>query len=97
MINTISNWRKKKQEYQYLGKIGKIISFTKISNPPKGFGKLPYYVAILEFKNKEKKTGQLVLEGKMPKIGAKALAILRIVGIAKRNEIINYGIKFKLL
>lgn len=97
MISPISQWREKKKEYQYLDKIGRIISFTKIANPPQGFGKLPYWVAVIEFKNKERKTGQLVLEGKKPKIGAKVRGVIRIINQPNKEEIINYGIKFKLI
>lgn len=97
MINPISYWREQQKEYQYLDKIGRIISFTKINNPPKGFGKRPYYAGIIEFKNQDSRTGQFVLEGKKPKIGGQVKGIIRIIGQSGKNGIINYGIKFKLV
>lgn len=97
MINPISYWREKKQHYQYLGKIGKLISFTRINHPPKGFGRLPYYVGIVEFKNKQRKTGQLILEAKEIYLGAKVKGVIRIIGEPEPEAIINYGIKFKIL
>jgi uncharacterized OB-fold protein len=97
MKSPISYWREKQKEYQYLDKKGKIISFTKIYHPPEGFGKGPYYTAVIEFGNRKKKTGQLVLEGKKPKIGTRVKGILRIIGQPDKTGIINYGIKFKIL
>lgn len=97
MTSPIVNWRNKKEEYQFLAKTGKIISFTKIFNPAMGFGKLPYFVAVVKLRNGQKKTGQLVLEGKKPKIGAPVKAIVRITNFPQPEEIINYGIKFKLV
>ena len=97
MHSPIANWRQKKKEYRYLDKIGKIISFTKIYNPPEGFGKLPYYTALVGFRNGKKKSGQLVLEGKEPQIGSKVKGIIRRIGVPNQKEIINYGIKFKLI
>ena len=96
MRSPISNWRNK-ERYQYLGKTGKIVSFTKINNPPKGFGRVPYYVAMVEFKNGKKKTGQLVLKGEELKIGAKVKAVIRIIETPDKEGIINYGVKFKVL
>jgi len=95
MKNPIRKWRTK-DKYQYLGKTGKIVSFTKVNNPPAGFGNLPYYVGVIKIV-KEQITGQLVIEGEKPKIGKKVKGILRIIGDAKNEEIINYGIKFLVL
>ena len=96
MKSPIAQWRNK-EKYKYLGKRGKIVSFTKVNNPPKGFGKIPYYVGIVKFKNGQKKTGQLVLEGKKPKINSKVKGIIRRIGTPGKEEIINYGVKFKLI
>jgi len=95
MRSPISNWRDK-EKYKYLGKTGKIVGFTKINNPPKGFGKVPYYVGIIEMRGGKKLTAQLVLEGKKPEIGGKARGIIRRIGIPDKEEIINYGVKFKI-
>lgn len=78
-------------------KKGKIVSFSKVFNPPEGFGKLPFYVAVVEFKTGKRKIGQLVLEGKEPKIGAKVRAVIRRIGRPGQEEIIDYGIKFKVV
>jgi len=96
MKNPIRKWRNK-NKYQYLGKQGEIVSFTKVNNPPLNFGRLPYYIGIIKFPGGGQITGQLVLEGQEPAIGKKAEGVLRIIGQAKDEEIINYGVKFKLV
>ena len=97
MRSPISAWRKTKTTYRYLGKKGLIVSFTKVINPPAGFGRLPYWVGIIEFPDGERQTSQLVLEGKEPKVGGKVIGIVRKIGQVGKEEIINYGVKFKLL
>jgi uncharacterized OB-fold protein len=95
MKNPIRKWRTK-AKYQHLGKTGKIVSFTKVNNPPAGFGNLPYYVGVIKIA-KEQITSQLVVEGEKPAIGKQVKGILRIIGQAKNEEIINYGVKFKVI
>lgn len=97
MKSPIAAWRSKRKEYQFLGKTGKMISFTRIFDPPEGFGKLPYFVAVVELKNGQRRTGQLVLEGKEPKIGARVEGVVRRIGQPGPEEIIRYGIKFKVI
>lgn len=96
MKSPLTNWRDK-EKYKFLGKTGVIISLTKINNPPKGFGRLAYYAAIVGFKNKEKKTAALVLEGKKARIGAQVKAVIRRIGEPGPEDIIHYGIKFKVV
>ena len=76
MESPVVYWRNKKAAFLFLNKIGELISFTKINNPPQGFGKHAYWVAIVKFDEK-KKVGQLILEGKEPKIGAKVIGVAR--------------------
>lgn len=96
MKSPIAHWRDKKK-YQYLNKTGRIISFTRICHPPVGFGILPYYSALIEFADGQKTAGQLVLDGKIPKIGAKVKGVLRIINKPEEKKIICYGVKFKLI
>ena len=97
MINPVADWRNKKKTFLFLNKIGTLISFTKINNPPKGFGKHAYWVAIVEFEEKKRKIGQLILEGKKPSVGGKVIGVARKLKKANKEEIISYGVKFKLL
>jgi uncharacterized OB-fold protein len=96
MINPISYWRDKKENLKYLNKTGKIVSFSRIVNPPQGFGLKPYYVAVLEF-NGQKTTGQLVTEAKQPEVGTLVKGILRILNQPDKKGIVNYGVKFKVI
>jgi len=97
MANPAAYWRKKKRVFLFLNKIGKLVSFTKINNPPQGFGKHAYWVGIIEFENGTKNTGQLVLEGKTPAVGATVKGVARKMRTVDEKEVINYGVKFKLV
>ena len=97
MTGPVVYWRRKKTAFLFLNKIGKLVSFTKINNPPQGFGKHPYWVGIIEFEDGKRKAGQLVLEGKMPKVGEMVKGIARKIKKTDSQEVINYGVKFKLL
>jgi len=97
MTSPVVYWRNKKNAFSHLNKVGRLISFTKIHNPPIGFGKHAYWVGIVEFSAGEKKTGQLVLEGKTPKIDAQVIGIARKPRKEDTKSVISYGVKFKLL
>jgi len=97
MTSPVAYWRNKKDAFLFLNKIGELVSFTKINNPPKNFGKHAYWVGIVDFGNGEKKTGQLIAEGKTPKIGAKVIGVVRKTRKANSEDVINYGVKFKIL
>ena len=97
MISPVVYWRNKKTAFLFLNKIGKLVSFTKINNPPQGFGKHPYWVGIIEFDDGVRKTGQLVLEGKMPQVGVSVKGVIRKTRKVEPQEVISYGVKFKLL
>ena len=97
MKSPIAIWRTKQENSRFLGKKGKIVSFSKVFNPPEGFGKQPFYSAVVELQPGKRKTGQLVLEGKKPRIGAKVIAVIRRISQPNLEEIIDYGIKFKVI
>jgi len=97
MTSPVAYWRKKKTAFLLLNKIGKLVSFTKINNPPQGFGKHAYWVGIIEFEDGKRKTGQLILEGKIPKIGLEVIGVVRKMKKTDNQEVINYGVKFKLV
>jgi len=90
-------WRKKKTTFLFLNKKGTLLSFTKINNPPKGFGKQAYWVGIVEFPEGTNQIGQLILEGKEPKIGQAVIGVIRKTRQPNNEEVITYGVKFKLL
>lgn len=99
MISPVKIWRRQKKIRNLLGKEGKIISWTKIFISGKEFKKqAPYFIVLVELENKEKVVGQLVdFEGEKLEIGKKVKTILRKVKEVKEEDIIPYGIKFKLI
>ena len=93
MKSSIKIWREKEERYSHLDKIGKVVSWTKIESPPKGFGDKAYGVAMVEFLDKSRVVGELV--DKTIKTGDKVCGVLRKIGKAKRDEVIEYGVKWK--
>lgn len=93
-------WREAKKRYQYLGKIGRLVSFTKIRQGPTGFEKnAPYWVGIVEFGNGEKITGQIKSGAKSGKLktGMKVVGVLRKLKEGEEKGVIEYGVKFKVI
>ncbi len=99
MKSPVTLWRKQKKEVQIVGQEGTIITWTKILVSPPKFGAFtPYYVVLVELTNKEKVYGQLVdFEEKDLAINKKVKATLRKSGSIGPNDVIEYGVKFKLL
>lgn len=99
MNNPINSWRKNKNKYEYLNKIGKIVCLTKIHSAATDFSAyVPYYVGIIEMGNKEKISGQIVNEKEEEiKIGDKVIGIIRKGKETANNEIVEYLVKFKVL
>lgn len=91
-------WREAAERFKLLGKKGKIVAFTRVFSPPKGFVKQkPYWVAVIKLGNSKKITGQLVVEGKEPEIKQKVIGVLRRIRVADKKSIIEYGVKFKVI
>lgn len=94
MKSAVSVWRRRKTNYQNLGKIGVVISKTRIIEAPSGFIS-PYWVVMVELKNK-RVVGQWVGENE-PKIGMKVSGVLRRIGEVQPSEVLEYGVKWKAL
>lgn len=90
-------WRKSKTIAKELGQNGLVISFTKIHAAPSGFEhQIPYFVAIIKFKNGQKKTLEVVDVSQTGlKIGTKVTTVLRRINQASPEGVIHYGIKAK--
>ena len=105
MSSPITVWRHHKRIKNYLNQEGKIIVWTKVFVAPSGFEhEAPYYVAIVEFKNKNRMPLQLVDFENEPKPnlpagrqGQKVITVVRRLGKVKLDEVIEYGIKAKSL
>lgn len=92
----IKIWRNHKQVHQALGRIGKIVVWTRIFVAPLGFEKeAPYVVAIVEFAGGERLPLQVVdLDHELVE-GEKVITCVRKIGSVKPDEVIEYGIKVK--
>lgn len=98
MTNPIQVWREAKNRYQYLGKTGKIAAFTRIQTPVQGFETcLPYFAAVIKLSGGRQITGQLVKEASEPKVGRRVVGILRRLRQAGGNEVMEYGVKWKII
>lgn len=94
-------WRQHKKLHAYLNKAGKLLVWTKIFVAPEGFEhQTPYLVGIIQFDppagGGEKMPLQIVeCEEKDLKINQKMKVVIRKIGKAKSEDVIEYGIKVK--
>ena len=96
MSTPTSIWRQHKTLHSYLNKVGKLIVWTKIYVAPAGFEhQTPYLVGIVDF-GSEKLPLQIVdCEEKDLKINMKVKVVIRKIGKAKSEDVIEYGLKVK--
>lgn len=99
MSSPITVWRHHKNIRNYLNKKGKILVWTKVFVAPKGFEhEAPYYVAIVKLEDGTKMPLQLIqCEEKDLKPKRKIITVVRKRGKAKIDDVIEYGIKAKLV
>lgn len=99
MKSPVKIWRDNKNLKDYLGKEGQVLTFTKIYSAPQGFEhQIPYVVGIIEFQDSKSKALEIVdFDEKTLKIGTKVATVIRRIGQAKPEEVIEYGIKVKPL
>jgi len=96
-ITPVKIWRHQKKYAPFLGKEGKIISWTLIKAPPVGYEEeAPYPVVLVELQDKKRIIGQLVDWTKKDlKTGKKVKIVYRRVGKVDLEGVIHYGIKFR--
>lgn len=97
MSTPSSIWRSHKELNNYLGKQGKLIVWTKILVAPTGFEhQVPYLVGIVQFQDETKMPAQIVdcNESEL-KTNQKMEVVIRKIGKAKSEDVIEYGIKVK--
>jgi uncharacterized OB-fold protein len=85
----INAWRRNQKRYQFLGKIGRVVSFTQGER----------YFAQIEFPDGQKTIGQIVSENKGENldIGSKVVGVLRRLKSPDKDDIVQYLVKFKAL
>ena len=105
MNSPVTIWREHKKLHNYLKKIGKLVVWTKIFVAPAGFEhQVPYLVGIIDFGD-ERLPLQIVdcEEEDLPagrqglKTNQKVITVIRKIGKAKSEDVIEYGIKVKPL
>lgn len=90
--------RTKDERYRFLGKKGKIISFTSIAVGPENLMKrTPYLVAVIDF-GKIRATLPLVNSAaEQIKKGTEVVGVLRRMVEPTEEGVITYGVKCRLL
>ncbi len=92
-------WRNNKNISAFLNMKGRIISWTVVKTPPADFVEnVSYTIVLIEMQNGLKTTLELVDSGnKTIDFGAKVTTVVRKIGNLNKEEIIEYGIKAKLI
>lgn len=90
-------WRTHKELHTYLGKRGRLLVWTKILVAPSGFEhQVPYFVGIVKFDDGAKMTVQIVdCNEESIKQNQKVEVVIRKIGKAKSEDVIEYGVKVK--
>ncbi len=97
MSSPVSIWRSHKTLHKYLGKTGRILVWTKIFVVPSGFEQqAPYIAGIVKFEDGEKLPVQIIdCKEEDLKPSQKVVVVIRKIGKAKSDEVIEYGVKVK--
>ncbi|MBI2020591.1 OB-fold domain-containing protein [Candidatus Daviesbacteria bacterium] len=96
MSSPVKIWRQHKKLHNYLNKVGRLVVWTKIYVAPAGFEhQVPYLAGIVQF-NGERLPLQIVdCEEKDLKPNLKVVTVIRKIGKAKSEDVIEYGVKVK--
>lgn len=99
MNSPVQIWRSHKKLHKYLGKQGRLLVWTKIFVAPLGFEhQTPYIVGIVQFEDGERLPAQVVdYPEESLKVNQQVKVVIRKIGKAKAEDVIEYGIKVKPL
>jgi len=98
MSTPASIWRQHKKLHTYLNKAGQLIVWTKIFVAPVGFEhQTPYLVGIVQLEGERLPLQIVDCEEKDLKINQKVKIVIRKIGKAKSEDVIEYGLKVKPL
>lgn len=98
MINSPATvWRHHKELHKYVGQTGKIIVYTRVYVAPEGFEhEAPYISAIVAFANGKRMSVQVVdCDEYGLKEGQEVIVVIRRIGKATPDGLIQYGVKVK--
>lgn len=86
--------RTTQERYRFLGKVGRVESFSSVSIGPEGLDRrIPYLVAVVDF-GKERAILQLAdLKTGDVKVGMKVIGVMRRLFEPGEKELIAYGVK----
>jgi len=96
MSTPASIWRQHKKLHIYLNKVGRLIVWTKIFVAPSGFEhQTPYLVGIVQFESERLPLQIVDCNEEELKVNMKVITVIRKIGKAKSEDVIEYGIKVK--
>ncbi len=96
MSTPASIWREHKKLHNYLNKIGRLLVWTKIFVAPTGYEhQTPYLVGIVDFGGYKKPLQIVDCEELDLKVNMKVVTVIRKIGKAKLEDVIEYGVKVK--
>lgn len=96
MSSPVQIWRQHKKLHKYLNKTGKLVVWTKIFVPPSGFEhEAPYLVGIVNFGDIRMPLQIVDCDETDLKENLKVITVIRKIGKAKSEDVIEYGIKVK--
>lgn len=93
--SAVNNWRKTKLLKNYLGKTGKLLTWTTVSTAPTGFEyQSPYFAGIIEFDDKSRMPIQIIdCKSEDLKPNLKLRLVIRRLKKPGPADVIDYGIK----
>lgn len=98
MSTPASIWRQHKTLHSYLNKVGRLIVWTKIFVAPEGFEhQTPYLVGIVQFAQERLPLQIVDCDEQDLKVNQKVKVVIRKIGKAKSEDVIEYGLKAKVL
>lgn len=96
MNSPVTIWRQHKKLSSYLNKVGKLLVWTKVFVAPEGFEhQTPYLVGIVQFEAERLPLQIVDCEEEKLKINQKMKIVIRKIGKAKSEDVIEYGLKVK--
>ena len=92
-------WRESQKLNSFLGKTGKVLTFSTIYSAPMGFEyQVPYHVAIVNLSSGENLTCQITdCSKKELRVGMQVQTVIRRNDQSEPSELIEYTIKVKPL
>lgn len=100
--NAVRSWREQERRYRYLGKVGRLVSWTRVHTAPESFGgRCGYVVGIVEMKNGERAMGEVVGVSQYHgdtvslRVGERVEGVLRRLYEDGKDGVISYGTKFR--